>query len=150
MDSKRSLSNYRYWYQRLIRLYPKKHQDLFGESMMQTFDDLCTEKEQDDNSETLHFLIWMFADTGIAFLKEYLYVTTKAMKNKPIALIGLILLLPFSTLTAIGIGWQLLHYFGYADLPHLAWLIPNLTLGYALIVIFPVTAFLLSVVVLMI
>ena len=75
-------------------------------------------------------MAWVFTDTAFAILKEYLYVTAIAMKNKPAALIGLLLLIPFSSLIAIRTGWQLLHYFEYAGTPHLAGLLLNHTLGY--------------------
>lgn len=71
MDSKHSLGKYRNWYQKLIRLYPKKHRDLFGESMMQTFDDLSNEKQHSRDNRILSFLLWIFVETTFAVLKEY-------------------------------------------------------------------------------
>lgn len=66
------------------------------------------------------------------------------MKNTPIAILGLVFLIPFSVIFALGMAWQLLHYLGYASLPDVGALVPNRALGFVIVLIFPSLAFLVN------
>jgi hypothetical protein len=66
------------------------------------------------------------------------------MKNTPIAILGLVFLIPFSVIFALGMAWQLLHYLGYASLPDVGALVPNRALGFVIVFIFPSLAFLVN------
>lgn len=46
MGYEHSLQRYRDWYAKLLRLYPKSYHNRFGESMEQTFNDLCRERAE--------------------------------------------------------------------------------------------------------
>jgi hypothetical protein len=66
------------------------------------------------------------------------------MKNTPIVILGLILLIPFSALFVVGMVWQFLNTVGYASSPNLGAFIPNPDLGFVLVFIFPALAFVIN------
>ena len=69
MASDRASGRYRRWYARLLRLYPRRFQDRFGEPMAQTFTDLC--RERTDANRGLHaFALGTFAETAAQILRE--------------------------------------------------------------------------------
>jgi len=90
------------------------------------------------------FALWAFVDTSVGILKEHvgLIVKNKHMKNAPIAILGLILIVPFSLLFGVGMVWQFLHNIGYAGIPDLTSIVPNRDLGFAIVFTLPVLAFL--------
>lgn len=53
----------------LLRLYPKGFRDQLGDSMEQTFHDLCRER-QETGDGVLGFVFWTFADTIAGIVKE--------------------------------------------------------------------------------
>lgn len=55
-------------YRNLLRLYPKPFRERFGESMEQTFDDLCSER----GAPTASLMIRLSVDTGIGIVKEHI------------------------------------------------------------------------------
>ena len=59
----------RNWYAKLLRLYPKHYRERFGESMEQTFNDLCRER-RDAGDGLSGFVIWMFIETSAAIIRE--------------------------------------------------------------------------------
>jgi hypothetical protein len=59
----------RRFYRRLLRLYPRGFQDQLGESMEQTFDDLCRERYE-AGCGLFGFVLWTFADTLAGIIKE--------------------------------------------------------------------------------
>ncbi len=69
MASDRSISRYRRWYARLLRLYPGPFQDRFGEPMAQTFTDLARERTDADRG-LLGFALGTFAETSAAIIRE--------------------------------------------------------------------------------
>ncbi len=69
MASESSLRRYRNWYAKLLRLYPKRFQDRFREGMQQTFQDLCREKLETDES-LLRLVTWIFFETVLGIVKE--------------------------------------------------------------------------------
>ena len=54
---------YRSWYRRLLRLYPRAYRERFGESMEQTFTDLCRERAG-------AFILWIFLETFASVVRE--------------------------------------------------------------------------------
>lgn len=57
-------------YRRLLRLYPEPFRERFGESMMQTFDDLCRSRQQ-AGERLFGTLLRAFIDTSGAIAKEH-------------------------------------------------------------------------------
>lgn len=59
----------RRWYAKLLRLYPRNYRERMGESMEQTFNDLCRER-RDAGEGLFGFVLWTFADTFIGIIRE--------------------------------------------------------------------------------
>ncbi len=87
-------------YKKLIALYPKGFKEHFGESMEQTFNDLCQEKWQTKQALP-GFVLWMFIETAVGIFKEHLLLISsgvimqtllKTLGSPP--LISLLLILP--------------------------------------------------------
>ena len=94
-------------YKRLLTLYPRVFREQLGESMEQTFSDLCNEKRQ-NKSILFGFVLWTFVETTTGILQEHFLLVTQgeAMKNiitnpKSAALVGLLFIAPFVLLNAI-------------------------------------------------
>jgi hypothetical protein len=69
MRHERAIARYRRWYRELLRLHPKPYRERFGESMEQTFNDLCRERAETNNG-LFGFVLWMFAETFAGIVKE--------------------------------------------------------------------------------
>ena len=59
----------RRFYKKLLRLYPRGFRDQLGESMEQTFNDLCRERYEAGGG-LFGFVLWTFADTLAGIIKE--------------------------------------------------------------------------------
>ena len=59
----------RRFYKKLLRLYPRGFRDQLGESMEQTFNDLCRERYEAGGG-WFGFVLWTFADTLAGIIKE--------------------------------------------------------------------------------
>ena len=59
----------RRFYKQLLRLYPRGFRDQLGESMEQTFNDLCRERYEAGGG-LFGFVLWTFADTLAGIIKE--------------------------------------------------------------------------------
>lgn len=88
---------FRAFYRKLLTFYPRPFRERFGESMEQTFDDLCKEDEGRLFSLTLNLSI----DTGLGIVKEHILhlsqrrTMSAILKNpKTAAVIGILLFLP--------------------------------------------------------
>jgi hypothetical protein len=55
---------------RLLRFYPRSYRERFGESMEQTFNDICRERIAAGKGMA-HFLVWVFAETSVGIIREY-------------------------------------------------------------------------------
>ncbi len=93
---------YRSFYTKLLKLYPKVFRERFGESMEQTFDDLCNERNNQSCGGLFSVVLWMSADTGIGIVREHKLLIKQGdtMKNitsdlRSAAIISFILVLPF-------------------------------------------------------
>jgi hypothetical protein len=78
MAYEHSIQRFRNWYANLLRLYPKPYRERFGESMEQTFNDLCRERREAGNG-LLGFALWVFVETSAGIIKENL--TFMIMEN---------------------------------------------------------------------
>lgn len=94
-------------YKKLLALYPRPFREVLGESMEQTFNDLCQEKRQTKQG-LFSFVLWMFVETGMGITREYILLITQgyAMKNittnpKLATLFGLFFIAPFVILNTI-------------------------------------------------
>jgi hypothetical protein len=68
-------------YKKLLRLYPREFREQLGESMQQTFNDLC--KERQAKGGWFGFMLWTCAETAIGIIREHVLLLTKGatMKN---------------------------------------------------------------------
>jgi hypothetical protein len=68
-------------YKKLLALYPRAFRERLGESMQQTFNDLC--KDSRTGSSWLGFVLWTFTETGLGIFREYVLLTVEgaAMKS---------------------------------------------------------------------
>ena len=88
-------------YKKLLALYPRGFREQLGESMQQTFNDLCNEKRQAKKG-LLGFVVWAFVETAIGIFRERLLLITKGDVMRLIltnlgssAFISFLLVLPF-------------------------------------------------------
>jgi hypothetical protein len=71
-------------YRKLLRLYPQRFKERFGESMEQTFNDLCSERQA--NGSGSGFIVWMFVETAVGIASEHIQLITEgATMNKTFA-----------------------------------------------------------------
>lgn len=68
----------RNFYRRLLALYPKEFREQLGESMMQTFDDLCDERLGSYARGKGRFLVSLFADTAFGIVREHFHAIKRA------------------------------------------------------------------------
>lgn len=92
-------------YKKLLALYPRAFREQFGESMEQTFNDLCRERTKSAGHGLFGFVLWMFIETAVGIIKEHLILIKRgaAMENiitnlKSATLISFLLVLPFMIL----------------------------------------------------
>jgi hypothetical protein len=85
----------RFWYAKLLCLYPKPYRERFGEGMGQTFNDLLRERAEQD-SGLVGYALWMFVETSAGIVGENM--TSLILHNKRILgmmlAIACILLIP--------------------------------------------------------
>jgi hypothetical protein len=94
-------------YKKLLTLYPRGFKEQLGESMQQTFNDLCNEKWQTQTG-LFGFLLWTFIETGMGIFREHLLLispgvimqTTLKTIGSP-ALVSFLLILPFMTMEVV-------------------------------------------------
>jgi hypothetical protein len=70
-------------YRKLLRLYPRGFRERLGESMEQTFNDLCDERKQQVEYRWPGFVLWIFVETALGILREHVLLITQGatMKN---------------------------------------------------------------------
>jgi hypothetical protein len=92
--------NVRTLYRKLLTLYPQRFKEQLGESMQQTFNDLCNEKRQTKKG-LLDFLLWTFIETAMGIVQEHIIEIKEMnpMKNvltniRQPAIIGFLMILP--------------------------------------------------------
>ena len=95
-------------YKKLLALYPRGFRERLGESMEQTFNDLCNERKQQAERGLFKFVLWMFVETAVGITREYILIITYGayMKNiftnlRPPVIISFILVIPFMILELV-------------------------------------------------
>jgi|SRR6185503_5136143 len=68
-------------YKKLLALYPRGFRERLGESMEQTFNDLCNERKQPSRG---FFVLSIFIETAIGIVREHLYLLTEGDVMKTI------------------------------------------------------------------
>jgi hypothetical protein len=106
MENELAIARYRRWYRKLLRFYSRPHRERFGESMEQTFNDLCRERAA--AGEGLgRFVVWTFVETSAGILRDN--GRSILMQNKSILRIalvtGCILLVPLMGNLFMGWNW---------------------------------------------
>jgi hypothetical protein len=94
-------------YKKLLTFYPRAFREQLGESMEQTFNDLCNEKRQTKKG-IFGFVFWTFIETVTGIIQEHILLITQGDTVKNImtnpnsaALFGLLFFAPFVLLNAI-------------------------------------------------
>jgi hypothetical protein len=94
-------------YNKLLGLYPRKFKERLGESMQQTFRDLCSERRS-SKSALFGFVLWTFIETAngiiqedILALKEIDLMKSFLTNLKSPALISLFLVIPFMIMEVV-------------------------------------------------
>lgn len=93
-------------YRKLVTLYPRQFREQLGESMEQTFHDLC--QEQHTKTGLFGFVFWTFTETTIGVLKEHLllvspgvFMQTTLKTFGSSLLIGFIVILPLMIMEVV-------------------------------------------------
>jgi hypothetical protein len=106
MKNERALARYRRWYRKLLRFYSKPYRERFGESMEQTFNDLCRERAG-AGKRLGGFVVWMFVETAAGIIREN--GGSIVMQNKsiirPVLLTACLLLVPLLGNLLRGWNW---------------------------------------------
>lgn len=69
-------------YKQLLTLYPRAFRARFEESMVQTFNDLCHERQQRDTLARSSFVLWIFVETAIGIVKEWALLIKQSKTRK--------------------------------------------------------------------
>jgi hypothetical protein len=69
MADEHAIARYRRLYRKLLRFHSRPYRDRFGESMEQTFNDLCRERASAGKG-LLGFVLWMFVETSAGIIRE--------------------------------------------------------------------------------
>jgi len=95
-------------YKKLLTLYPQAFREQFGESMEQTFNDLCNERKRRTERRLFGFVLWLFVETVIGIVKEHVLLITQGDAMKSIitnlgsaGIISFVLVLPFAILELV-------------------------------------------------
>ncbi len=100
----------RNFYKKILAFYPQAFRELFGESMEQTFNDLCNERKQQTKQTSFGFLLWMFVETFAGIVKEHLVNIKRGatmeniISNNKSALTGFLLAMPLAILLLIAVS----------------------------------------------
>lgn len=95
-------------YKKLLTLYPQNFREQLGESMEQTFNDLCIERKQQTTQGLFGFILWMFAETFMGIIQERILLIKEMdpMKNvlanlRSPAIISFLLIIPFMIMEVV-------------------------------------------------
>jgi hypothetical protein len=69
-------------YKKLLRLYPRQFRERLGESMEQTFNDLCHERKQPVGYRWSGFVLWIFVETAMGIVREHVLLLTEGVTMK--------------------------------------------------------------------
>jgi hypothetical protein len=68
-------------YKKLLAFYPREFREWLGESMEQTFNDLCNERKRQSAHGWFRFILWTFIETAMGILREHVLRIKGAMMN---------------------------------------------------------------------
>jgi hypothetical protein len=95
-------------YRKLLALYPRAFRERVGESMEQTFNDLCNERRRRAGRGSFGFLLWAFLETAAGAGREHARFVTQGGAMKTIttnpgaaAFVGLLFVTPLVLLNKI-------------------------------------------------
>ncbi|MCA1601141.1 MAG: hypothetical protein LC776_05710 [Acidobacteria bacterium] len=95
-------------YKKLLGLYPRAFKERLGESMEQTFNDLCNERKQQTERGLFGFVLWEFVGTARGIIREQVQQISEGdimktfTKNLGLAaIVSFILVLPFAILEVL-------------------------------------------------
>jgi len=121
-----------YLYGRLVSMYPRAFRERFGESMLQTFNDLCNEREGRWKPNWFGFVLGTFFDTAIGIMAEHAQLMTQKVTMKATgkdvrvgALMGVVLVLPFIILESLNTTLTRQNARGLILLFTLLWVLPS-------------------------
>jgi hypothetical protein len=98
--------HYRTWYAMLLRLYPRRFRERFGEGMAQSFHDLCRER-RNANRRLFGFVLWTFFETsGGIIMENTTHVTQMSRAMLRAALVALGLLMVPLVASQVVEGWN--------------------------------------------
>jgi hypothetical protein len=69
-------------YKRLVALYPREFRDRLGESMEQTFKDLCNERKQQAQHKWSGIVPWIFFETALGIIREHVLLIAEGTPLK--------------------------------------------------------------------
>jgi hypothetical protein len=69
-------------YKKLLALYPRGFRERMGESMEQTFNDLCNERNEQAEYRWSGFVLWIFVETAVGIIREHVVIITGGTKMK--------------------------------------------------------------------
>ena len=97
----------RFIYKKLVAFYPQTFREELGESMEQTFNDLCNEKRK-TKQRLFGFILSTFIETIAGIIQEHILLLTQGdtMKNiftnfRSPAIIGLLFVIPFMIMEVV-------------------------------------------------
>ena len=107
MADEHATAQYRHWYAKLLRFYPKPYRERFGESMEQTFNDVCHERAAAGKG-LVAFVLWMFAETSAGIIRENGRFITMQNKRRLVVwaiVVALILMIPLAMQFTDDVQW---------------------------------------------
>ena len=97
MSDDHAIARYRHWYRKLLRFYSRPYRERFGETMEQTFSDLCRERASAGKG-LVGFVLWMFVETSAGIIRENVnFIIMQNITRRLVmwaAVVALILLVP--------------------------------------------------------
>lgn len=69
-------------YKKLLAFYPRRFREQLGESMEQTFKDLCKERQTKPGWSS--FVLWMFVETAVGIVREHVLLIMEGATMKKI------------------------------------------------------------------
>lgn len=98
----------RLWYSMLLRLYPRPFHERFGESMAQTFHDLCRERRGPDRG-LFGLALRLFFDTAVSIIREnttHMTQLRKTVLRVALAALGLLMVPLVASRVVEGWNWN--------------------------------------------
>lgn len=72
-------------YKQRLALYPREFRERLGESMEQTFNDLCNERKRQSAHGWFRFMLWTFIETAMGIFREHVLRIEGAMMKTMLA-----------------------------------------------------------------